>query len=212
MGARIEAPIFLTDRGLSAWVARDMPISTSHKGTVTAAMAKQDQTTVKPAKSDLPYRPCAGIMLINPNGLVWIGRRIPKWKNDSSAHIWQMPQGGIDEGEDPAIAAQRELEEETGVTSASLLRQSKDWLHYDLPDELIGVALKGKYRGQKQIWSAFAFNGDDAEVDISGHGGTKAEFDQWRWEHPDRLPDLIVPFKRDIYNAVITEFRDLLAQ
>ena len=164
------------------------------------------------AGSGLPYRRCAGIMLINRDGLVWVGRRIPKWAQDRSAYIWQMPQGGIDKGEDPGMAAQRELKEETGVTNARFLRQSKDWLFYDLPDDLIGFALKGKYRGQKQKWFAYAFTGEDDEIDISGHDGEKAEFDAWRWEHPDRLADLIVPFKRDIYRAVVSEFRDLLAK
>lgn len=166
----------------------------------------------KPHKADMPYRPCAGIMLINAQGLVWVGRRLPKWKNDRSAHIWQMPQGGIDKGEDPAHAAKRELQEETGVISAQMLRQSEDWLTYDLPEELIGVALKGKFRGQRQMWFAFSFTGDESEIDICGHGGMEAEFDEWRWEHPDNLAELIVPFKRDIYRAVITEFRDLLAK
>ncbi len=174
-------------------------------------MTRQDDTAKLP-KTDLPYRPCAGIMLINRDGLVWVGKRIPKWRGDASAQIWQMPQGGIDKGEDPAQAATRELQEETGVTNARLIRQTGDWLTYDLPDDLIGTALKGKFRGQKQIWFAFTFTGDDSEIDISGHGGMEAEFDDWRWEHPDNLAGLIVPFKREIYRKVVAEFRDLLAK
>jgi len=154
----------------------------------------------------LPYRACAGIMLINGDGLVWIGRRIPKWDGDQSAHVWQMPQGGIDEGEDARSGAIRELEEETGVVNAEVLGESRDWLHYDLPAELIGVALKGRYRGQKQKWFAMRFLGQDSEIDISARNGHKAEFAEWRWERADNLPGLIVPMKRSVYEAVIEEF------
>lgn len=159
--------------------------------------------------SAMPYRPCVGIMLINKEGLVWAGRRLPKWSGDRSAYIWQMPQGGIEKGESPQEAAFRELEEETGVTSAELVGQIPRWLSYDLPTELLGVALKGKYRGQRQRWFAMRFWGDDAEIDIAPRNGGKAEFDRWRWRRPEELAGLAVPFKRRIYQTVVAEFAHL---
>jgi putative (di)nucleoside polyphosphate hydrolase len=156
---------------------------------------------------DLPYRPSVGIMLINRSGLVWVGRRRPKWAGDRAAHIWQMPQGGIIVGEDEHEAALRELEEETAVRSVELLAEARGWLTYDLPDALIGVALKGRYRGQRQKWFAMRFRGRDSEIDIGPRGGRKAEFDAWRWAVPAQLPDLIVPFKRQVYQDVLREFR-----
>ena len=155
---------------------------------------------------DLPYRPCVGIMLINGDGLVWVGRRLPKWQGDRSAYIWQMPQGGITAGEGAEAAALRELEEETAVHSVKVLAEAPVWLSYDLPGELLGIALKGKYRGQRQKWFAMRFTGDDGEIDISARLGHKAEFDDWRWEEAADLPDLIVPFKRHIYRDVVREF------
>ncbi len=110
---------------------------------------------------DLPYRPCVGIMLINRAGLVWVGRRRPKWAGYGSAHIWQMPQGGITPGEGERAAALRELEEETGVASVELLAEAPDWLSYDLPPDLLGIALKGRYRGQRQKWFAMRFTGKE---------------------------------------------------
>lgn len=155
---------------------------------------------------DLPYRPCVGIMVFNRQGLVWVGRRT---KNvEGSGKFWQMPQGGIDAGEDPAAAAVRELAEETGMRSVRLVAESAHWYRYDLPDHLVGVAWKGRYRGQKQKWFAARFEGDDSEVDISGIGH-KAEFDAWRWADIDELADLIVPFKVDVYRQVVDEFRHL---
>jgi putative (di)nucleoside polyphosphate hydrolase len=156
----------------------------------------------------LPYRPCVGIMLFNPQGLVWTGRRLPKWSGDRSAHIWQMPQGGIDKGETPREAAVRELYEETGIKSADIVGQIPRWLSYDLPDNLLGVALKGKYRGQRQRWFAMHFWGDDSEINIRPRDG-KAEFDRWKWREPAELIDLIVPFKRSIYQTVVAEFAHL---
>ena len=158
---------------------------------------------------ELSYRPCVGIMLLNRDGLVWTGRRLPKWSGDRSAHIWQMPQGGIDRGETPRDAALRELHEETSVTSADIVGQIPRWLTYDLPEDLIGVALKGKYRGQRQRWFAMKFWGDDSEIDIRPPNGSKAEFDRWSWRHPSELVDLIVPFKREIYQTIISEFAHL---
>ena len=163
------------------------------------------------AKEDLPYRPCVGVMLINRSGLVWIGHRIAQQNDDEAKGIgmwWQMPQGGIDEGEDLAEAAMRELEEETGVSSAEIIEESPRWYTYDLPPHLVGVSWKGRYRGQKQKWFAIRFTGDDAEVDISGIGH-KPEFDDWRWAGMDELAALIVPFKRAVYDQVIADFRHL---
>lgn len=160
---------------------------------------------------DLPYRPCVGIMLINRDGLVWVGRRVPKWIGDKSAFIWQMPQGGITPGEDEQAAALRELEEETGVRKVAVLAEAPGWFTYDLPNDLLGVALKGKYRGQKQKWFAMRFLGDDAEIDIGARNGHKAEFDAWRWAPVADLPEHIIPFKRQIYEDVVATFSGLLA-
>jgi putative (di)nucleoside polyphosphate hydrolase len=120
-----------------------------------------------------------------------------------------MPQGGIDRGETPQEAALRELREETSVTSADIVGQIPRWLTYDLPEELIGIALKGKFRGQRQRWFAMRFWGDDSEIDIRPKNGAKAEFDRWSWRHPEELIDLIVPFKRAIYQTIIAEFAHL---
>lgn len=160
---------------------------------------------------DLPYRLCVGIMLINRDGLVWAGRRQPKWAEDKSAFIWQMPQGGILPGEDVQAAALRELEEETGVRSVEVLAEAPGWHTYDLPQELLGIALKGRYRGQRQKWFAMRFLGNDTEIDIAPPVGQKAEFDAWRWARPDDLAGLVVPFKRHIYEEVVSAFASLVA-
>jgi putative (di)nucleoside polyphosphate hydrolase len=159
---------------------------------------------------DLPYRPCVGIMLLDRRGLVWVGRRRPKWAGHGSAHIWQMPQGGIAAGERARLAALRELEEETGVTSIELLAEAPGWFTYDLPEELVGIALKGRYRGQKQKWFAMRFTGSESEIDIGPRHGRKAEFDAWRWAPVSQLPRLIVPFKRQVYRDVVAEFAPLV--
>lgn len=149
----------------------------------------------------LPYRQGVGLMLFNPAGLVWVGRRL-----DQTVEAWQMPQGGIDEGETPEQAALRELEEEIGTASAVIVGESEGWLTYDLPPDLVGVAWKGRYRGQKQKWFALRFTGSDDEIKIDGE---HPEFAEWRWVPFDRLIDLIVPFKRDLYAEVTAEFADL---
>jgi len=159
-------------------------------------------------KSDLPYRPCVGVMLFNGARKIWVGRRIPKWAGDRSAHMWQMPQGGIDRGEAPEQAALRELEEETGTTKAHIIGHSDDWLFYDLPDDLLGRALNGKYRGQKQKWFAMQFEGSDRDIDISGRGA-KPEFDRWKWVAIEELPSLVVEFKRDVYRQLVEIFTPL---
>jgi len=160
---------------------------------------------------DLPYRPCVGIMLLNHEGLVWAGRRLENTETfGANALRWQMPQGGIDKGEDPFVAAKRELWEETGVTNASLLAECDEWLEYDLPEDLIGIGLRGKYRGQSQKWFAFRFEGDESEINIiHPPDGSEQEFDKWEWKDMHELPDLIVDFKRDIYQRVVNEFKYL---
>ncbi len=157
----------------------------------------------------LPYRPCAGIVLLNSEGLIWLGRR---FGNDlvqqEVVQAWQMPQGGIDKNEDPEVAARRELYEETGVRSVELLGVTRDWIYYDLPPETVGVALKGKYRGQRQKWFAMRFIGDEGEIDLSPDGH-KPEFDAWRWATAREVLDEIVGFKRSAYEAVFSEFAHL---
>ncbi|MCQ8783043.1 RNA pyrophosphohydrolase [Mangrovibrevibacter kandeliae] len=165
-----------------------------------------------PSPDSLPYRPCVGIMVLNASGLVWVGRRIaePKGEMEGAAKLWQMPQGGIDEGEDPQQAAYRELYEETGIKSVSLLGETPDWVTYELPPELVGIALKGKFRGQKQKWFAFRFEGAESEIAIDPPpGGHTAEFSEWAWKPMDEVLDLIVPFKRGVYEEVIAAFRHL---
>lgn len=154
----------------------------------------------------LPYRPCVGIMLINRQGLVWTGHRLPKHAHDRSDHMWQMPQGGIDSGEAPQEAAFRELQEEVGTNKASHLGETSDWLYYDLPRELLKQGLKGKYRGQKQKWFALRFEGLDSDIDINADHGAKPEFDDWKWVEMNSLPELVVPFKRKVYEQVVTSF------
>jgi putative (di)nucleoside polyphosphate hydrolase len=150
---------------------------------------------------DLPYRPCVGVMLFNPEGLVFVGKRI-----DQTVEGWQMPQGGIDGDETPAQAALRELEEETGTNKAQILREMDEWLAYDLPHHLLGVALHGRYRGQRQKWIAMRFTGTDADINIATE---HPEFGHWKWLAVEALPRMIVPFKRDTYAKVIAEFQDL---
>ena len=154
--------------------------------------------------ADLPYRPCAGVMLVNADGHVFVGQRI-----DSEGPAWQMPQGGIDKGESPEEAALRELEEETGV-SRDLVRveaETPDWVRYDLPEHLVGKMWKGKYRGQEQKWFLLRFLGEDADIRIDT---AHPEFSEWRWLAADALPAEIVPFKRAVYEQVLTAFRDKL--
>lgn len=175
-------------------------------------MSKNETTSPQVKAEDLPYRPCVGIMVLNRAGLVWSGRRIPIGNSeyDGSPQLWQMPQGGIDPGEDPLPAAIRELYEETGMKTVSLLAEAGRWIHYDLPAELIGIGLKGKYRGQTQRWFAFRFEGDEGEIAINPPpGGHKPEFDAWAWKPMQDLPDLIVPFKRRVYEEVVAEFGHL---
>ncbi len=161
----------------------------------------------------LPYRPCVGIMLANAQGQVWLGRRIPKVHDEETAdRLWQMPQGGIDEGEEPDVAALRELHEETGVRNVEIIGRTQTWLRYDLPPHLVGLALKGRFRGQEQLWFAMRFTGTDSEIDLGDPQSPLAEFDAWEWVAPEKAIDLIVPFKRAVYAAAIAELMPLIEQ
>ena len=159
-------------------------------------------------KDDLLYRPCVGVMLLNADSHVWIGRRLDAANEEGRGEWWQMPQGGIDKGEDPAKAVMRELYEETGVRSAEIIAEAPEWYNYDLPKHLIGKSWKGKYRGQTQKWFAARFTGKDSEINLAPPGH-KQEFDQWRWARMDEIAGIIVPFKKPVYEQVIAAFRHL---
>ncbi len=156
----------------------------------------------------LPYRPCVGIMVLNRAGLVFIGRRFDDGpEHIDLTHAWQMPQGGIDPGEEPWPAALRELHEETNISSVERLGEIAEWLTYDIPHDLVGRAWKGRYRGQTQKWFAMRFLGNESEVDIANPDGVAhAEFSAWRWEPLQNIPELVVPFKRAVYERVAREF------
>ncbi len=165
-------------------------------------------------RETLPYRDCVGTAIFNAAGLVFIGRRKPEDDPEDSSEVsapWQMPQGGIDKGEAPLDTAHRELFEETSIRSVELIAEAPEWIYYDLPDEALGIALKGRYRGQRQRWFAFRFTGDESEINVTepGGGAHPAEFDRWRWETLEALPDLIVPFKREAYRQIVAAFKDI---
>ncbi len=161
------------------------------------------------------YRPCVGIMLINADGLVFVGKRKMKRVGDPirSAHLWQMPQGGIDPGEAPYDAALRELREETNVTSVERLAEAPEWYSYDLPIDATKRAWRGRFLGQRQKWFALRFTGPDTEIDVlAPAGGVKPEFETWRWAPMRSLPDLIIPFKRQVYERVVEAFGGFAAR
>lgn len=160
---------------------------------------------------DLPYRPCVGAMVLNAQGRAFIGRRIGGPEHVDAVHVWQMPQGGIDHGEEPYPAVLRELYEETSIRSVEKIGEIEEWLIYDIPRAIAGLAWNGKYRGQTQKWFALRFTGQDSEIDLlhPGGGAHKPEFVEWRWERVENLPGLIIPFKRDVYERVIREFAHL---
>jgi putative (di)nucleoside polyphosphate hydrolase len=156
---------------------------------------------------DLPYRPCVGVMVLNRAGHVFVGRRIDGPEHVDETHAWQMPQGGIDPGEEPWPAALRELYEETNIRTVERLGEIAEWLRYDIPRDIVGQAWKGKYRGQKQKWFAMRFVGDETEIDLANPAGThEPEFAAWRWEPMRNVPNLVVPFKREVYARVVEEF------
>jgi putative (di)nucleoside polyphosphate hydrolase len=148
----------------------------------------------------LGYRPAVGIMLLNSRGEVFVARR----RDMPNMPAWQMPQGGIDPGETPHQAALRELEEEIGTAKADIIGESRDWLHYDLPTELAGSVWGGRYLGQRQKWFVMRFTGRDSDINLATE---HPEFDAWRWVAPSRLPELIVPFKRQLYIDILAEFQ-----
>ena len=162
------------------------------------------------------YRQCVGVMIFNAEGKVFVGRRKNKRLAEHVApdHEWQMPQGGIDEGEAPYAAALREMFEETNISSVKLLREAQSWYAYDLPVDVLRKSWKGRYRGQNQRWFAFLFTGSESEIDIHhpANGAHKPEFDAFRWEDIENLADMIIPFKRHVYEQVVVEFRSLVAQ
>ena len=160
---------------------------------------------------NLPYRPCVGVALVNREGRVFVGHR--KRRRDGErldTHAWQMPQGGVDDGEAPLEAAKRELWEETNVRSVELIAELPDWQSYDLPEEARG-RWAGRYRGQTQKWFLFRFLGTDSEIDVHHPAGVQhgAEFEDWRWERFEQLPELVIPFKRPVYETVAAAFAPL---
>ncbi|WP_295524817.1 RNA pyrophosphohydrolase [Novosphingobium sp. Chol11] len=154
----------------------------------------------------LPYRPCVGVMLVNAHGRVFVGKRIDSKEGDA----WQMPQGGIDEGEDLHPAGLRELWEETGIGQdlVTILAESREEHFYDLPGELLGKLWGGRFRGQRQRWLLLRFTGEDHQINLGAHD--QPEFLDWKWVEPETLPDLIVPFKKRVYRQVVEEFRALI--
>lgn len=154
--------------------------------------------------SDLPYRPAAGIMLLNRDGKVFVAQRL-----DSTLEAWQMPQGGLDDGEDPQVGALRELEEETGIKAGQveIVARCPVELTYDLPDDLVGKMWNGRFRGQRQTWFLLRYTGADADIDIAT---AEPEFRAWKWADPAELPAMIVPFKKALYEQVLKVFADWL--
>jgi putative (di)nucleoside polyphosphate hydrolase len=162
----------------------------------------------RPPYESLPYRACAGLAVFNREGRVFIGRRLDGPEHTDATHCWQMPQGGIDPGEDTYRAALRELYEETSIRSVQKLGEIPEWLTYDIPREIAGRAWRGKYRGQTQKWYALRFTGEESEINIvePGGGAHRPEFAGWRWERLEKTPELVVPFKAPVYGRVVRAF------
>jgi len=150
------------------------------------------------------YRPGVGILLLNEHNQIFAGKRI----DNKIAEAWQMPQGGIDDGENPREALFREMLEEIGTDKAEIIAESHDWLHYDLPEDLQGKLWGGRYKGQRQKWFVLRFTGIDADINIETHD---PEFYKWKWAEKDEIVSLAVPFKRPLYNMIFEEFNHLLA-
>ncbi|OHC75455.1 MAG: RNA pyrophosphohydrolase [Rhodospirillales bacterium RIFCSPLOWO2_12_FULL_58_28] len=159
-----------------------------------------DKNTVRPKK--LPYRKGVGAVLFNAEGKVFVARRL-----DNPGKYWQMPQGGIDKGEKPRQALIREVAEEIGDIRYKVIAKGSSWIAYDLPDKLIGTVWKGKYRGQKQKWFALKFTGVDGDIDLNAT--SHPEFSEWKWVDIEELPALAIPFKRELYEKIVSEFRRL---
>ena len=171
-------------------------------------MSKKKPNEIKREK--MPYRDCAGCVVFNSRGQVLVCERKSSKKNKN--HVWQFPQGGIDGNEEPIDAAMRELFEETSIHSVSLITAASNWIYYDLPDDILGVSLKGKFRGQRQKWFAFLFEGDESEINVIKpvNGKFKAEFSDWRWENLTKTPELIVPFKQKAYEEIVVSFEHIV--
>jgi len=153
-------------------------------------------------KQNLPLRLGVGIILLNKENKVFVGRRL-----DNPLKFWQMPQGGINNGESFFRAAKRELEEETAITKVKLIKELDDWLIYNLPDDLLGKIWQGKYRGQKQKWFVMKFEGEDQEINVN----TKSpEFLEWKWVNPDELPKIVVNFKTDLYKTLLVKLNNII--
>lgn len=165
----------------------------------------------KTENGQLPLRSGVGIVLVNRDGLVWVGHRRPGWYPDDPTPIWQMPQGGITAHEDPLKAALRELYEETNISSVEVIGATSGWLVYEVPTHALGLAMKGRYRGQRQRWFAMRFTGNDSEIDVTGtKNGHKAEFQGWRWASASDVLATTVDHKRAVYAAAFDEFAQFL--